>query len=264
MSEFFIHDFNPIAINLGGFPIRWYGLAYLGGFLFAFAMMRQWARQGLSPLAETEIEDVMTVIILGVLVGGRLGYVFFYHPLYYMAYPWEIFALWKGGMSFHGGLLGVIGALIIHGRRMNRSVWQYLDNAAATVPFGICLGRLANFVNGELYGRISHVSWAVIFPDSQYPRHPSQIYEALLEGIIPLIILMVVVRYYDGLKKWRGGVSALFLMLYALARMTSEFFREPDAHIGFLWGMITMGQLLSLPMLLLGVWLFYHRVLVQK
>ena len=262
--SYYIHDLSPIAIQLAGFPIRWYGLAYMGGFIFVFVMMRRWTRMGISQLTKQDVDDFMTAIIVGVIVGGRLGYCVFYHPSYYMMNPEEIFFVWRGGMSFHGGFLGVLLGVIVYQRHRSFSLWHCLDQAAATVPMGLCLGRIANFVNGELYGRVTDVSWAVIFPGSLSPRHPSQLYEAVLEGLLPLIILIVMVERYRFLQKMPGGVASLFLIFYGGARIIAELFREPDAHIGFVWNAITMGQLLSVPMVAAGfILLWIHKTRAQ-
>lgn len=261
MTDFYIHDLDPVAFFVFDFPVRWYSIAYLSGFIFAFVMIRYLARKGKADISKEEIDDMMTAIIVGVIAGGRLGYVFFYHPVYYAHYPWEIFALWKGGMSFHGGCLGVIFGLYLHALRRGKDVWSYLDVAAVVVPFGLMAGRLANFVNGELHGRVTDVWWAVVFPHvDELGRHPSQLYEAVLEGLIPLGIMMILAMRYDWLRRFRGAMSGLFLCLYAWGRAFCEFYREPDAHIGFVWYFFTMGQLLSLPMFLYGAWLLRRRL----
>jgi phosphatidylglycerol:prolipoprotein diacylglycerol transferase len=249
--------FDPIAISLGPVAIRWYALAYVGGILLGWWLARRVAGDdpawgGKSPMRPIDIDDVIVWIAVGIVLGGRLGYVLFYNPAYFAAHPDEIFLLWRGGMSFHGGFLGTVLACILFARARGFSSLSMLDVAAIVTPIGLFLGRMANFVNGELWGRPGDVPWAFVFPHAgPEPRHPSQLYEAGLEGIVLFLVLFV--AYRRGALRRPGLIGGLFVAGYGLARIVSEFFREPDAHIGYLAGGLTMGILLSLPMVLAGL-----------
>ena len=248
--------FDPIAISIGPFAIRWYALAYVAGILLAWWLARRVAANqalwgGNSPIRPLDVDDVIAWCALGIVVGGRLGYVLFYGPAYFAAHPLEIFVLWRGGMSFHGGFLGTILALLVFARARGIPMLSMLDLAAIVTPIGLFLGRLANFINAELWGRPADVPWAVVFPNAgTEPRHPSQLYEAGLEGILLFTIIMIATRV--GALRRPGTIGGLFVAGYGLARIAGEQFREPDAHIGFLAGGLTMGMLLSLPMVLAG------------
>jgi phosphatidylglycerol:prolipoprotein diacylglycerol transferase len=248
--------FDPVAISLGPIVIRWYALAYVVGILLGWWLARRIAANdaywgGVSPIRPVDIDDVIVWMALGIVLGGRLGYVLFYNPAYFAAHPSEILLLWRGGMSFHGGFLGSVLALILFARVRGIPILSMLDVAAIATPIGLFLGRLANFVNGELWGRPSDVPWAFVFPHAgPEPRHPSQLYEAGLEGIVLFLILLFAMR--RGALTRPGLTGGLFVGCYGLARIASEFFREPDAHIGYFAGGLTMGILLSLPMLLVG------------
>ena len=248
--------FDPIAISIGPFAIRWYALAYVAGILFAWWLARRVAANqalwsGRSPIKPADVDDVIAWCALGIVAGGRLGYVLFYGPAYFAAHPLEIFVLWRGGMSFHGGFLGTIVALLLFARARGIPLLSMLDLAAIVTPVGIFLGRLANFINGELWGRPADVPWAFVFPHAgPEPRHPSQLYEAGMEGILLFTIVLIAAR--AGALKRPGAIGGLFVAGYGLARIAGERFREPDAHIGFLAGGLTMGMLLSLPMVLAG------------
>ncbi|HSR71453.1 MAG TPA: prolipoprotein diacylglyceryl transferase [Kiloniellales bacterium] len=246
-------NFDPVAIQLGPFAIRWYALAYIAGLLIAWRYCR-W-QVGLPPqrITPAAIDDFLLWATLGVVLGGRLGYVLFYKPAFFLAHPQEILFLWQGGMSFHGGLLGVIVAMLVFARRIGVPFFALADVIAAATPIGLILGRIANFINGELYGRPSDLPWAVLFPHANppVPRHPSQLYEAALEGLLLFVVLHVMVR--KGALRRTGLVSGAFLTGYALCRLVAELFRAPDQHLGYLIGGATMGQLLSLPMLLFGL-----------
>jgi phosphatidylglycerol:prolipoprotein diacylglycerol transferase len=250
-------NFDPVLISIGPFAIRWYALAYVGGILLGWWLARRIAADapawgGLSPIRPEDVDDVIVWSALGIVLGGRLGYVLFYQPAYFMAHPSEILILWRGGMSFHGGFLGTVLALILFAWRRGIPVLSMLDLAAIVTPIGLFLGRLANFVNGELWGRIADVPWAVVFPYAgPQPRHPSQLYEAALEGVLLFAVLMLAAR--SGALARPGLIGGLFVAGYGLTRVVSEFFREPDAHIGYLTGGLTMGMLLSLPMIIVGV-----------
>ncbi len=246
---------DPVAIAIGPFALRWYALAYIAGILLAWWLARRAA--AMPPVAATreQVGDAVTWATLGIILGGRLGYVLFYRPGHYVTAPWEALYLWQGGMSFHGGMLGVILALWWFCRRQGMDPLRFGDRVAPAVPVGLFLGRLANFANGELWGRVSDVPWAMVFPGAgPAPRHPSQLYQAFLEGVVLLVALQVLLRV-KAVREKRGALTGAFLAGYGLARLVGEAFREPDAHLGFLWGGLTMGMLLSLPMLLAGAWL---------
>ena len=220
-------------------------LAFIGANVLSAPLLRRPAFVGWRFSAA----DMLSAGLVGVLLGGRLGYAIFYNPSFYFANPLHIFRLWDGGMSFHGGLLGVIIALIIFSRRANLPFWRVADFAAVLTPLGLGLGRIGNFINGELPGRVTEVSWGLVFPGESFMRHPSSLYQAFLEGaILMLVMWLLTARRYAA-----GTISAAFLIGYALCRLFSELFRQPDAHLGFIFGGVSMGQLLSLPMLLAGV-----------
>jgi phosphatidylglycerol:prolipoprotein diacylglycerol transferase len=251
--------FDPVLIQLGPFAIRWYALAYivgiLGGWLYARALIRAeslWG--GRAPLTVTDFDDFILWVTLGIILGGRLGYVLFYNPAYFAANPAEIVQLWKGGMSFHGGFLGCVVAVMAFARRRGIPILSLGDIVCAVAPIGLFLGRMANFVNAELWGRRSDVPWAFVFPGAgPLPRHPSQLYEAALEGLVLFVVLALMMR--AGALKRPGMILGAFSLGYGVARVICEFFREPDAQLGFLWGGLTMGMLLSLPLIVAGVWL---------
>jgi phosphatidylglycerol:prolipoprotein diacylglycerol transferase len=245
-------NFDPVAIHLGPLAIRWYALAYIAGLLGAWRYGRWLAERSPSGLKPEDIDDFLVWATLGVVLGGRLGYVLFYKPDYFLAHPLQIAILWQGGMAFHGGFLGIVAAVVLFMRRRRESFLWLTDIAACAAPIGLFLGRLANFINGELYGRASDAPWAMVFPaGGPMPRHPSQLYEALLEGLLLLVLFFILVR--QGALKVRGLLSGCFLTGYGLSRFIVELFREPDAYLGFLAGGLTMGQLLSLPMILGGL-----------
>lgn len=246
---------DPVLIEIGPFAIRWYALAYIAGLLLGWQLLRRLvARPGWLMTGE-QVDDLLFYATLGVVLGGRLGFVLFYHPGYFLTHPLEIFAVWQGGMSFHGGLLGVIAAIILFARRHGLPALEIGDAVAVVTPIGLFFGRIANFINGELWGRVSDVPWAMVFPGAgPLPRHPSQLYEAFLEGLVLFAVMLWLARRARRPAE-RGLISGAFLVGYGIARSTAEFFREPDAHLGLLFGGITMGQLLSLPMIAAGVWL---------
>jgi phosphatidylglycerol:prolipoprotein diacylglycerol transferase len=251
-------NIDPIAIAIGPFPIRWYAIAYIAGLMLGWHYIKWMVRRPPNAMTEIEVDDLLVWVTLGVVLGGRLGYVLFYKPGLYLANPLEALALWHGGMSFHGGLLGVIAAIAAFARRRKLSFLAVGDTVSCAVPIGLFFGRIANFINGELFGRVApDVPWAMAFPGGgPEPRHPSQIYEAVLEGLVLGVILHLLWRN-PGLRDRQGTLTGLFLIGYGLARITAEFFRQPDAHLGFLFAGATMGQLLSLPLLaggLLFVW----------
>ena len=251
--------FDPVAIDLGFFQIRWYALAYISGLLLGWwyigrMIADKWWPNG-PPLTRKQAEDLVFYIMLGVVLGGRLGYVLFYKFTEYVEHPLQIFMVWNGGMSFHGGLLGVTAVIVIYALRAKRSMFSIGDLIGCAVPIGLGLGRIANFVNGELYGRATGSDWGMIFPGSDgLPRHPSQLYEAALEGLVLFIVLRLLFTR-TGLRVRPGALCGCFWIGYGLSRIVVEFFREPDSYLGFLWMGASMGQLLSIPMVLFGVWL---------
>jgi phosphatidylglycerol:prolipoprotein diacylglycerol transferase len=246
-------DIDPIAVALGPLAIRWYSLAYIVGLIAAWRYCRRLAERPPNAIDPDQFDDFLLWATLGVVLGGRLGYVLFYKPAFFLANPLEILVIWQGGMSFHGGAAGVILAIILFARKRGISWLSLGDLVACAVPIGLFLGRLANFVNGELYGRAADVPWAMVFPrdPEQIPRHPSQLYEAGLEGIVLFLLLYLLVR--RGWLDRPGAIGGAFLAGYGLARIIVEFFREPDAHLGFLLGFTTMGQVLSFPLIIAGV-----------
>ena len=246
---------DPVALEIGPLVIRWYALAYIVGIAGGWWSARRLA--ALNPVAATreQVDDAVTWITLGIILGGRLGYVLFYRPGHYITAPWEALFVWQGGMAFHGGMLGVIVALLWFCRRNRVDPLLLGDRVAPVVPIGLLLGRLANFANGELWGRVTDVPWGMVFPTGgPLPRHPSQLYQAFLEGFCLLVILQVLVRV-PSIRARKGMLTGIFLAGYGVARLVGEVFRQPDAHLGFLLGGATMGQLLSLPMVAVGLWL---------
>ena len=248
---------NPVLIHLGPLAIRWYALAYIVGILAGWvyarsiiASQRLWG--GPAPLTVIDFDDFVIWITLGIILGGRIGYVLFYNLPLFIGHPLQIFELWNGGMSFHGGFLGCMTAIVGFALKRNISILSLGDVTTAVTPIGLFLGRIANFINGELWGRPTDVPWAMIFPSGgPVPRHPSQLYEAALEGIVLFIVLNVLVRF--GALRRPGIVTGSFALGYGIARVTCEFFREPDPQLGFLWGGLTMGMLLCIPLMLAGI-----------
>jgi phosphatidylglycerol:prolipoprotein diacylglycerol transferase len=250
--------FDPVAFSIGWFVIRWYALAYIGGIVLGWIYARSLVKKerlwgGPVPITLVQLDDFILWVTIGIIVGGRTGYVLFYNPAFFVQHPAEIFQLWNGGMSFHGGFLGCVAAVMLFARKNDISILSLGDITTAVGPIGLFLGRLANFINSELWGRTadSSVPWAMVFPNGgPLPRHPSQLYEAGLEGILLFAILAVMVRM--GALKRPGLILGSFIAIYGLARITAEFFREPDPQLGFLWGGLTMGMLLSVPMIIAG------------
>lgn len=252
-------DIDPIAFSIGPLAVRWYALSYMIGIILGWRYALHLAaraqpeegKPALRP-SPSDIDDFITWAVIGIVAGGRLGYVLFYNPENFLHNPPEIFMVWKGGMSFHGGLLGVLLAMFLFARKKGISFLNLSDIVCACAPIGLFFGRLANFVNAELYGRFTDVSWGVIFPDgSGRPRHPSQIYEAALEGALLFLLLAFLIRK-PAVRERPGLVSGVFLVGYGVSRLFVENFREPDVQIGYIVGAITMGQILCLPMILLG------------
>ena len=248
-------QFDPIAISLGPLSVRWYGLMYMAGFLlFLWLGRMRAAKFPQRGFTAQSLDDLLFYGVLGVILGGRLGQVLFYEPGYYFSHPFEIIAVWKGGMSFHGGLLGVLAAMALYGRRKGKTFFEVTDFIAPLVPLGLAAGRIGNFINGELWGRVADPSlpWAMIFPqvDNQ-PRHPSQLYQFAGEGLLLFLILW----WYSAKPRPRGAISGVFLIGYGVLRFAAEYFREPDAGIFGLSYLVSMGQWLSLPMILVGIFL---------
>ena len=253
---------DPVVFAVGPLVVRWYALAYLAGFLLgwkyiSYLISKHTEHPKPDKLA---IEDFVPWAVLGVILGGRVGYTLFYKSAYYLANPAEIFYVWQGGMSFHGGALGVILAMILFARFKKVPFLRLADLVCCAVPIGLFFGRLANFINGELYGRASDVPWAVKFPMGDFvARHPSQIYEALSEGLV-LFLVLFLLQKREAVRSRCGLLSAVFLIGYGLARIGVEFFREPDAHLGFIFGGVSMGQVLSLPMIVFALGLIVYVV----
>jgi phosphatidylglycerol:prolipoprotein diacylglycerol transferase len=255
-------EFDPVLIQIGPLAIRWYALAYIFGILTGWWYGRALIRNerhwgGPAPLTLGHFDDFILWVTLGIIVGGRTGYVLFYNLLHFVAHPLEIFEIWNGGMSFHGGFLGCVVAVMAFAALNKIPILSLGDIVCAVAPIGLLLGRLANFVNGELWGRVTDVPWAMIFPrGGSLPRHPSQLYEAGLEGLALLILLGLLVR--AGALRRPGLILGVFAAAYAVARSFCELFREPDVQLGFLWGGATMGMLLSIPLFIAGVLLIAH------
>jgi phosphatidylglycerol:prolipoprotein diacylglycerol transferase len=262
MAYLIFPAFNPVALQLGPFAVRWYGLAYVAGFLVAWWVLKVLdERWGLGLGPDGRMVTVLAAIV-GVVVGGRLGYVLFYGAGAYFAQPLKILQVWDGGMSFHGGLVGILLAGVWVSRRYKVPFLTLCDVGAVGAPAGLFFGRIANFINGELWGRVTTVPWGVVFPGAplvngvNLPRHPSQLYEALLEGLV----LFAVMLYLSRKRRSQGFLVGWMLTLYGVFRIFVEFFREPDVQLGFLPGHVTMGQILSAPMVIVGVWLVVRAV----
>ncbi|HUJ88005.1 MAG TPA: prolipoprotein diacylglyceryl transferase [Burkholderiales bacterium] len=246
-------NFDPVAISIGPLAVRWYGLMYLAGFAAGWWLGVSRIRAGLAPVTREQLDDLVFYAVLGVILGGRLGYVLFYKPEYYFAHPLEILEVWHGGMSFHGGFLGVLAAMGFAARKLHVDWWALMDFVAPLCPIGLAAGRLGNFINGELWGRVTTLPWGMVFPGAgPLPRHPSELYEFALEGVV----LFAILWWFSSRPRPRGQVSALFLIGYGCFRFICEFAREPDNFLGYLALHLTMGQWLSLPMILAGVGLF--------
>ncbi|MBL0848845.1 MAG: prolipoprotein diacylglyceryl transferase [Candidatus Liberibacter ctenarytainae] len=266
---------NPIAISVGSLSIRWYGLSYLLGILFSIWYIRRLFNTQSLWTEEQNLENIIYRkgdcqencifwVAMGVIIGGRLAYVLFYNLEIFLEYPMHILYVWEGGMSFHGGLIGAFVSLFLFSRFHKTSFWTFSDLIAASVPLGIFFGRIANFVNGELWGKVSWVPWAMIFPHGgNLPRHPSQLYEAILEGLVLFCIGQIMV--FRGSLKRSGLVTSVFVCGYAFARIFVEFFREPDSQLGYLLnGWMTMGILLSIPMVIIGFWGIFRSMSLER
>ncbi|WP_199925113.1 prolipoprotein diacylglyceryl transferase [Neorhizobium sp. SOG26] len=255
-------NIDPVAFSLGPLSVHWYGLAYVAGILVGWLYARKligngelW-QNGVSPITRPQLDDFLVWVAVGIVLGGRIGYILFYDFPAVAANPLRAIEIWNGGMSFHGGFLGATIAMILFSRKNGIPTWSLFDMVAAVVPIGLFFGRLANFINGELWGRLSSMPWAVVFPTGgPFARHPSQLYEAGLEGIVLLLVLALLVYRFKVLKR-PGVLAGSFVIGYALSRIFVEFFREPDAQLGYLLGTgwLTMGMVLSLPMIAVGIW----------
>lgn len=251
-------NIDPVIISFGTLAISWYSLSYVVGILLGWYYIIKLIDRKYTSLSKQQIDDFISWIIIGIIIGGRLGYVLFYDPMRFLATPIDIFKTYEGGMSFHGGLIGLAFAAIIFSRKNNLHFFTLIDPVAAATPIALFLGRIANFINAELYGRVTDVSWSFIFPGSDgKPRHPSQLYEAFSEGFILFFILYFVITKYSALNR-KGLISGLFVSFYAIFRMIIENFREPDAHIGLYADMFTRGQILCVPMLIIGLWMIRY------
>ena len=243
-------NIDPVFLRIGPLQLRWYGLMYMLAFILGYFVIKHYAKRKKLNLSTDDLYDLLFYVILGVMVGGRLGYVLFYDLGSYLQDPLSILAIWQGGMSFHGGFIGVLLAVMYACRRRGWNFWEIGDLIAAAVPIGLGLGRIGNFINGELYGRTTRVAWGMVFPEAgTIPRQPSQLYEALLEGLV----LFLIVRWLYLKKLYPGTVVWGLIGFYGLFRFLVEFVREPDTHIGLDLGPFTRGQLLSFPMLVLGL-----------
>ena len=250
----FINNFDPVAFQIISFEIRWYSLAYILGIIIGWILCKKIFIKNLD--INQKFDDYITYLIIGIIIGGRLGYVLFYNFNYYINNILDIFKIWQGGMSFHGGLLGIIIASILFAKKNNQDLFVYTDLISLVAPIGIFFGRLANFINSELYGKVTEVPWAVTFVQvDNLSRHPSQLYEAIFEGII-LFILLLYFRSKNFLAK-PGLISGLFLIFYSVFRLCIEFFRVPDEQIGYLIFNLSMGQIISLVFIMIGTIVFY-------
>ena len=251
-------EFNKFAVQFGAFGIRWYALAYLVGLLGGWLLLRREAKDLQSPLTIETVDTLLNYVLFGIIIGGRLGYIIFYNSTYYLAHPAAILRIWEGGMAFHGALLGIAIALLIMARRHQLRFFSLTDRVCFVVPIGLFFGRLSNFINGELYGRVTTVPWAMIFPNSDgQPRHPSQLYEAGLEGLLLGVVMLILWR--RGWLRQDGRLTGVLLAGYGLARSLIEFVREPDAQLGFILGNFSMGQILSFPMIIFGLYLIMRK-----
>ena len=254
-----IHNFNPILIDLGLVQIRWYSIAYILGILIGWIYASQILKRiklndyNFTAIKQLDFDNLIIYLVLGIILGGRFGYIIFYNFDYYSEHLIQIFYIWQGGMSFHGGLFGVVVAILIFSRKTNINFLKYGDIISCVAPIGIFFGRISNFINGELYGKVSNLPWAIIFPSADnLSRHPSQIYEAILEGVV----LFLIINYFAFKKKLifkTGYISSFFLISYSILRIFAEFFREPDSHIGLFFNYFSLGVILSLVTIIIGL-----------
>ena len=249
----FINNFDPVALEIFSLEVRWYSLAYIFGIIFGWILAKKIFIQNIE--VKNKFDDYLTYLIIGIILGGRLGYIFIYNLSFYINNPLDIFKIWQGGMSFHGGLIGIILASLFFAKKNNQNPFLYMDIVALVAPIGIFFGRIANFINSELYGTITNVPWAVTFVQiDNLPRHPSQLYEALLEG---LILFLLLIYFKNKFSNKPGVISGLFLIIYSIFRFIVEFYRVPDEQLGYIFLNLTMGQVVSLIFILSGVILFY-------
>jgi len=259
-----IHNFDPIFIDLGIVQIRWYSIAYILGIVLGWIYIKKiilnYTQKNISSsLSEKNFDDIIIYLIFGIIIGGRLGYVSIYNFQYYLSNFLEIFMIWKGGMSFHGGLIGVVIASFLFAKKNKLNFLEIVDAVSCAAPIGLFFGRIANFINGELYGKVSTLPWSVIFPTGGYiPRHPSQLYEAALEGIILFIIINFFAFKKKAILKF-GLVSSLFLIYYSILRIIGEMFREPDQQLGYFFGFVSMGIILSTITLIIGLAIYFNK-----
>jgi len=251
----YIHDLNPVLVNFGFFEVRWYSLAYIFGILVGWWLAKRIIdfkiQNKITDFDSKIFDDLISYIIISMIIGGRFGYIIFYNLSYYLNNPFDTLKIWQGGMSFHGALIGIILGTYLFSKKVKVNYFFFLDLIACVAPIGIFFGRIANFINGELYGKPSGLFWSVIFPEvDKIPRHPSQLYEAALEGIMLFVILITLI-YKKSIRT--GVVSALFMIFYGFFRIASEQFREPDAQIGYLFSLFSMGSILSFFMILAGL-----------
>tara|TARA_B100000029_G_scaffold494640_1_gene558648 strand:- start:437 stop:1246 length:810 start_codon:yes stop_codon:yes gene_type:complete len=258
-----IHNFDPVLVDFGFFQIRWYSLAYIvgiiAGWIYANKIIKSTSKNkyNFKQIATKEFDDLIIYLLIGIILGGRIGYIVFYNFEYYIQNFYEIFKIWKGGMSFHGGLIGVVLSTIFFCKKTGINFFKCTDIICCVAPIGIFLGRIANFINGELYGKITTLPWGVIFPyGGNVSRHPSQIYEAILEGIVLFFIINFLALKKEILFK-TGFISSYFLIFYSILRLVSESFREPDIHIGLIFNYFSMGALLSLLTIIIGLFIFF-------
>ena len=245
---------DPVIVEVGSVAIRWYALSYIIGILLGWWCIGKFDNKTTKVFSKRAYDDFIVWAVIGIMIGGRAGYVLFYNLDYYLEYPAEILAIWKGGMSFHGGLVGSALSMLIMCKLYKIKFLPAVDLVAAIAPIGLFFGRIANFINAELYGRITNQPWGVLFPEEVYARHPSQIYEAILEGVV-LFLIMLFFIYKKDMRKRAGFLSGVFLVGYSTFRGFVEIFREPDTQLGFIFFEVTMGQILSIPMFLLGIYL---------
>jgi len=248
---------DPIIYSFGILKLSWYSLSYIFGIIIGYYYVLRLNKLRALPLDKKLIDDSISYIVVGIIAGGRLGYVIFYQPFYYLVNPFDILKTWQGGMSFHGAVIGVVLSIYLFARSRKISFLYYIDYIAAAAPIGFFFGRIANFVNDELWGKVSNVPWAVTFPRGGYlPRHPSQLYEAVLEGIVLYVILYLFFK--SKYRNYRGFIGSQFMIFYAIFRMTVEIFRQPDEQLGYILTHMTMGQILSIPMVLIGIFGTYY------
>ena len=249
----FINNFDPVALEIFSLEVRWYSLAYIFGIIFGWILAKKLFIQNKE--VKNKFDDYLTYLIIGIIVGGRLGYILIYNLSFYLNNPLDIFKIWQGGMSFHGGLVGVIFASTFFAKKNNQNPFLYMDIVALVAAVGLFFGRIANFINSELYGNITNVPWAVTFIQiDNFPRHPSQLYEALLEG---LILFLLLIYFRNKFSKKPGVISGLFLIIYSIFRFIIEFYRMPDEQLGYIFFNLTMWQVISLIFILSGIILFY-------